>query len=265
MFDRDLPLDVRDHLFETLEHDPGAAHEAARTQRVLSLLAGPVPGPDLSSPILDRLERSGVIVSRRTRRSVTMWRAAAVVALGGAAVTIAMIQRTAPDAVGIRSPGAPLAGVADAGEQVGASAAGAIGSVVARVSNERSSERVSERKSIVPPERAVLASRLPADRLVRTIDVDRSLATPSGTGSAPIPPDWRIERAAGAPLAWAAPTPDSWTPVLSTSSPSAVPPVDLSVEPQLMPVLGQVGGVWFSADDAWRHGILRPRSEAPRR
>jgi hypothetical protein len=118
-FDRELDEGSRQQLFGALRGDLPRCAEVAKTQRIVSMLREPVVAPDFTHAIMGQLRARGTFVPSRTRRFIKVGRLAAAACLLLGVLGIALLQRSAPDAVRLVAQPKPV------GELVNSSAADA--------------------------------------------------------------------------------------------------------------------------------------------
>lgn len=103
-------------LRDFLRRDPSLSERFARTQRAISMIRRPVAAPDVTEAVLARVSRRRRFLPERLRRVVTSGRAAVAAAMLAGLLTVAVIERSTPDAVTLRSRSTPVSRVMDASQ-----------------------------------------------------------------------------------------------------------------------------------------------------
>lgn len=174
-FDRELDEGSRDKFFGMLRGDLARCQEVARTQRIVAMLREPIPAPDLTSRILDRVEERRGFLPLRLRRVVTIGRLIAAACVLVAVLGVALLNRSHPGLFRLTAAPQPLSNVIESGKAEAAAGAQHLGFVIVP---DAPSEALAARKS-------PLGGLTPGRIAVRTPGSgpeSRGLVLPSGAG-----------------------------------------------------------------------------------
>lgn len=112
-FDREASPAEAARIRELMRQDPKLSETFVRTQRVVAMLRRPIPTLDVSSSVLRRVHGRRRFLPERVRRVVMSGRAAVAAAVLAGLLTVAVIERTSPDAVSLTGRSTPVSAVMD--------------------------------------------------------------------------------------------------------------------------------------------------------
>ncbi len=112
-FDREASPAEAARIRELMRQDPKLSETFARTQRAIAMLRRPTPTIDVSSAVLRRVHGRRRFLPERVRRVVTSGRAAVAAAMLAGLLTVAVIERSSPDAVSLTGRSTPVSAVMD--------------------------------------------------------------------------------------------------------------------------------------------------------
>jgi hypothetical protein len=173
LFDRELDEGSRETLFKLLRADLSRCAEVAKTQRMISALREPIEAPDLTDRIMARVGRRRAFLPERLRRMVTVGRLMAAACVLLCVLAVAIIQRSAPDALRLSRQDKPLTNVIESGRNDAVRNAGRLAGIV----TSRPPENAA-------PRRPVLGALTPGRTSVQVLPRQRetAMAIPQGAG-----------------------------------------------------------------------------------